>query len=182
MVFDTRHKNRSAKQPAWAGKRPDSYHDKETFAEWDVRLGSQFARLHPLVREQWLYRHWDSLNFQHLDPRFLHSELIVLSTSQLLGEVHLEFGGPINVQHDSGAFRRHGGLETVQPDNWKEGTWVLPPVLLCTPAGILDYRGEHINCSHLVIEGSKRYRWLAVCDYEGTVADSHEVFALKQVT
>ena len=52
-------------------------------------------------------------------------------------------------------------------ENWANGTWVLPPVLLQTPDGVKFYTEEYPDKRYLVVEGSKRFRWLNALAHRG---------------
>ena len=108
----------------------DDQDNKEPLSDWQARHADALSHLHPLVQEQWIYRH-----FQESRPRaarLVDGDIANCGTSRpsLLG------GPPdpdcdYRSSHDGGGF---GPVETVR--RWANGTWNIPPVFLETPLGV----------------------------------------------
>ena len=77
---------------------------------WWARNPAKLSNLHPLIAEQWIYRHWSRSysSFLRLEP--LTWRLEAWPSSQILRDVHLEFGGPMKPDNDYRAFNGERGF------------------------------------------------------------------------
>lgn len=71
---------------SWKPKRFDSF-DREDFASWWARCGSDFSSLDRRVVEQWIFRHWTQSLYLGLPLSELTSHVQTISTEQLLETV-----------------------------------------------------------------------------------------------
>lgn len=151
----------------------------ETFDEWWHRHSSRLSNLHPEIAEQWIHRHWSSTPYQFLRLETLQWRKETWRTERVLSEVHLEFGGPVH-RSDYDLFR--GGPGSLGPiaaaRNWRNGSWELPIVILEIPSGIDTYDGPLPDVRFVVIEGSKRYRYLWAANYHSVPTGPHELYIL----
>jgi hypothetical protein len=158
----------------------DGGFDKESFDEWWARNGPGFANLHPQIVEQWVYRHWTYAHFQFLELHRLTWSVKQMSTVEFLRDVHLEFGGPADPDHDfhvfSGAF---GTRKTATAENWQHGTWTIPPVALSTPNGVVGHEGPDPSVRMVLVEGSLRFRWLNALRDRGEETGPHIIYLLE---
>lgn len=154
--------------------------DKEPFEDWWNRNGARLANLHPQIAEQWVYKHWSLALFKFLELDRLAWSVHQLSTLDYLKNVHLEFGGPCVAEHDyhvfEGAFR---GRKTATAENWCDGTWTFPPLVLSTPEGIIGHEGEFPTVRMVVVEGSLRYRYLSCLHERGEDTGPHDFYLLE---
>lgn len=130
--------------------------DKETFADWWQRWGLRLAHLDPRIAEQWIYRHWAHSYMAFLELAPLAWRLETWAGVQILSDVHMEFGGPMEADHDYKVFNGYRGFgpnATARPMN--EGTWDIPLLVLETPSGIRSHVGDLPDVRYLVAEGSK---------------------------
>ncbi|MEQ9506203.1 MAG: hypothetical protein RLO80_08010 [Hyphomonas sp.] len=153
--------------------------EKEEFDTWWMRNSNALANLDPLVAEQWIYRHWKGSPLRFLDVPQAHCRSEIFSTERFLSEVHLEWGRPANPEHDAHVFSLDNPRGYHAPaQNWLNGTWTIPTVVLSTPNGVVGYDGEDGECRFLLIEGSKRYRYLNALRWQGIDTGPHNVFVL----
>ncbi|TIU42472.1 MAG: hypothetical protein E5W28_01095 [Mesorhizobium sp.] len=150
-------------------KQEDGYFTRETFDDWWVRNSSRLVQLHPMIAEQWVYRHWT------LSP-YCHLPLEEWTTQQVLRDV---FIADINVdaEHDFKVFNEFGGIPPAPVMN-ATGTWDYPILVLETPSGVQTYTGELPEVRCLLIEGHNRYRYLNALAAKGRVSAHHTVFVL----
>jgi len=74
--------------------------DKEPFSDWWQRNLSKLKHLHREIAEQWIYRHWGETKFHFLRLEALSWRSEIWTTDQVLSTVHLEWGTPMNPEHD----------------------------------------------------------------------------------
>lgn len=167
----------------WDQFRPigEDTFDQETFDSWWERHQADLGDLHPQVCEQWIYRHWRGTRHRWLDPRQLTSRHEVFETDAFLAAVHLHWGGPAQAEFDYEVFRadKPNALPTAAPQNWTGGTWTIMPVLLETPEGVKFHDAEYPDTRYLVVEGSKRYRWLNALAHRGDPTGPHLCYVLS---
>lgn len=157
-------------------------HDKEPFASWWARNALRLANLGPRVAEQWIYRHWDESPFQFLPLEPLHATSERWSSDVLLATVHIEFGGPVDPEHDYRSFSGNGTDPLSTALNWHQGSWTIPIVVLRTPQGIRTHGGDRPDIRFLLIEGSKRVRWLHALHFRRAPTGPHLVHVLELVS
>ena len=156
--------------------------EKEAFDEWWARNGSEFVNLHPQIVEQWVYRHWTYAHFKFLELRRLTWSEKQMSTVDFLNNVHLEYGGPADPDHDFRVFSSaFTGKKTATAENWEDGSWTIPPVVLSTPEGIISHEGRLPDVRMVIIEGSLRYRWLNALHAKGEKTGPHRFYLLDDV-
>ncbi len=157
--------------------RQDDQDNKEPLADWRARHEEELSHLHPFVVEQWIYRHFRETRFGFIDLAPLVWREETWSTADYLERVHLEFGGPLDPDWDYEQFQRGGGFGPVDTARlWADGTWNIPPVALETPGGVHSHDGERPDVRFLLIEGSKRYRYLNALQHRGEATGPHSVF------
>jgi hypothetical protein len=177
-MLDLRNRN----QDAWPeALRPlgDGGFETEGFEAWSDRNRALIDHLHPQIAEQWPYRHYSSTRYRFLDLREMKWREEVWTTADFMASVHLEFGGPAVPDHDYEVFQKGGGwgpLPTAR--GWLNGSWDVPVVILETPYGVRSYDGDLPNARFLIIEGSKRYRYLNALIHRGEDTGPHSVFVL----
>lgn len=168
--------------PGWDQFRPvgEDTFQQELFETWWERQAQTLGHLHAEICEQWIYRHWRGTRHRWLDPLDLTWRLEGFDTDRFLSLVHLHWGGPADPAHDYEVFRpdRPDPLETAL--NWENGTWTLPPILLETPEGIRFHAEKYPNVRFLVVEGSKRYRWLNALAHRCAPTGPHQAYVLSQ--
>ncbi len=156
--------------------------EKEPFDEWWARNGAEFTNLHPQIVEQWIYRHWTFAHFKFLELQHISWSKQQLSTIDFLNNVHLEFGGPPDAEHDYHVFTRTlGGRKTATAENWQDGTWTIPPVVLSTPNGIIGHEGPYPKVKMVLVEGSLRFRWLNALHERGEETGPHDIYVLEDI-
>lgn len=178
-MLELRHRNADA-WPAELRPKGDGGFDPEGFEAWWERNSGQLGNLHPQIAEQWLHRHYSSTRYRFLDLRQLTWREERWTTAEFMASVHLEFGGPADPDHDYEAFQKGGGwgpLLTAQ--GWREGSWDVPVMILETPRGVRSYDGDLPDVRFLVIEGSKRYRYLNALVHRGEETGPHSLFVLR---
>ncbi len=157
----------------------DDQDNKEPLINWQARHAEALSHLHPLIQEQWIYRHFRESRFRFIDLAPLVWRMETWSTPDYLAQVHMEFGGPPDPEWDYRSFHEGGGfgpVETVR--RWANGTWNIPPVILETPAGVRSYDGERPDVRFLLIEGSKRFRYLNALHHRGEATGPNSVLVL----
>lgn len=164
-----------------AALRPinDGEIDKESFDQWWGRHSAQLDHLDPRIAEQWIHRHWahSYMRFLELPPITWRRE--AWDGDRILAEVHMEFGGPMDAEHDYKAFNGHRGLAPIQTARaMNDGTWDMPLLVLETPSGIRSIEGDLPNVRFVVAEGSKRMRYLNALRHRGDGVGPHELFIL----
>lgn len=158
--------------------------EKEPFEDWWVRHGAELKNLHPQIAEQWVYRHWTWAHFKFLELRRITWSVQRFSTIDFLNNVHLEFGGPADSEYDYRVFMGDGaigGKKTLTAENWQDGTWTIPPVVLATPQGIIGHEGRSPSVKMVLVEGSLRYRWLNALHERGVETGPHDIYVLDDV-
>lgn len=175
---------RNRNEEAWPEElRPigDGDIEMEAFAPWWERHRPRLVHLHPLIAEQWIYRHFRGTRFRFLPLDDLVWRQEEWTTDAFLGAVHLEFGEPDEPWRDYEIFQRGGwnGTPLLTAQGWRNGSWDVPPVVLETPDGVRSYDDPLPDVRYLVIEGSKRFRYLRALNDQGEPTGPHEVFVLS---
>ncbi|MER9864494.1 hypothetical protein [Mesorhizobium sp. M0185] len=154
-----------------------SYFSRETFDDWWERNSSRLVQLHPMIAEQWVYRHWTLSPYCHLPLEQLRWRLEEWSTQQILRDV---FIADINVdaEHDFKVFNEFGGIPPAPVMN-ATGTWDYPILVLETPSGVQTYARELPDVRYLLVEGHNRYRYLNALAAKGRLSAHHSVFVLN---
>jgi hypothetical protein len=167
----------------WDRFRPvgEGIDDPESFAPWWERHSAELNHLHVEICEQWIYRHWRGTRHRWLDPLQLSWREEWFSADELLCSVHLHWGAPADPECDYEVFRPDvpNAQPTALPENWNGGTWTIAPVLLETPLGVRFLAEEHPEIRYLVVEGSKRYRWLNALVHRGQQTGPHRAYVLS---
>ncbi|WP_431017285.1 hypothetical protein [Bradyrhizobium pachyrhizi] len=154
--------------------------NKESFAKWWARHEGRLAHLHPQIAEQWIYRHWAHSYMAFLPLEGLTWRHEIWEGDEILKRVHMEFGGPMNAEHD---FRVFNGRPPFGPPATalalNQGTWDIPLLVLETPAGIRSMERDLPDTRYVVAEGSKRMRYLYALRQHDKAPGPHELFILK---
>lgn len=151
--------------------------DKEPFSTWWTRHGYRFPELDPRVVEQWIFRHTTHSDYHGLDFFKLKSRLETWDAGRILRDVFC--ADPLNPVHDYEVFNVNGETSTARPIN-ATGTWDYPIVVLETPEGFCDNRGQYPDVRYLLIEGHLRRRYLAAKLARGEANAEHDLFILSQ--
>ena len=156
-------------------------HNKESFDAWWVKHKHDFEHLHSDIVSQWIYRHWKGSPTSFVDVTKLTWVEASFSTEQVLTLVHLEWGADPNdtPERDYKVFRPDKTFPLPTGKRWANGTWLHPLPILSTPNGIVGYDGELLDKRYLVLDGSKRYRWLKALHHRSEETGPHKVFVLE---
>jgi hypothetical protein len=98
------------------------------------------------------------------------------SSEEFLYQVNLFFGGPADAEHDYKVFHDNQ-LQTAK--NWANETWTIPPIVLETPKGFVFNRTTYPDTRLLLVEGSKRYRYLNALHKKFLQAGLHKFFVIR---
>lgn len=166
---------------AWDGALEPIGHDtfeKEPFAAWWARNGARLADIHPLVAEQWVYRHWRHSPFCHLRLEGLACRPERWTTGRILREVG--WGWPDSDEHPEFNYETFHG-KPFEPGKTMDatGTWNIPLVVLEAPDGVLTAEGERPDLRFWLFEGHQRRRYLHAVAQRGEAAAEHDVFVLS---
>lgn len=183
-MLDLRRRNGCVWDAALKPFRMDE-RDKEPFEAWWDRHQQRLSHLHPQVAEQWIYRHWSHSYMAFLELDQLDWRLETWHAQEILERIHLEFGGPMDAEHDYAAFNGRGSFGPIQTARaLNAGEWDMPLLALETPSGLLSSDGPLPDVRYVVAEGSKRMRYLFALERLGHHPGPQKVFLLKtpQVT
>ncbi len=155
--------------------------EKESFESWWAKHKRTLPNICKPIAEQWIYRHWDNSPFSFLPLDTLTWETRTYSSEDFLANVHFFFGSPAEAEWDYKVF--HGenngdGMPLQTAKDWVNGTWSFPPVVLDTRNGFRCTTGDFPCTRLLLVEGSKRYRYLNALHYRGTSGGPHEFFLI----
>src|SRR5918998_1728131 len=95
-------------------------HAKEPFEAWWARNSARLANLHPLVAEQWVYRHWEQSPFCHLPLKRLSCRLESWPTRRILQEVGWS-REDWDENPEAGYSLYHGQRLQARPHNGRDG-------------------------------------------------------------
>jgi len=162
-------------KPVGEGER-----EEESFENWWRKHESELSNLPPEIASQWIYRHWKGSPLSFLDPRKMHWIQETLDTKTILRDVHLEWGQDAadTPERDYEIFRPDKPFPLPTGQRWENGSWLHPLPILRTLNGIIGHDGEFPKKRFLVIDGSKRYRWLRALKHHGTKTGPHQVYIL----
>lgn len=164
---------------------PDSYRptghgtiEPEPFADWWSRHKGDLAHLHPMIAEQWVYRHFDYTSYSCLELSRLSWTEERWPASEIISKA-LVPGNELDPEFDYETF---AGEQTATGSPFlQSGTWDYPALLLRTPNGVRTWQGEFPNARYLLIEGHQRIRMLnAMASLGKPMAPLHSVFVLSQ--
>lgn len=153
----------------------DTY-GKESFQSWWSKHESVLGNVDKLIAEQWVYRHWNKSPFSFLPLDSLTWEARACYSKEFLYDVHLLFGGPADADWDYRVFHEQQ-LQTA--NDWSNGTWSIPPVVLETPCGFQCKTGRFPDARLLLVEGSKRYRYLNALYRRGERSSPHKYYLIR---
>jgi hypothetical protein len=149
---------------------------KESFDDWWSKHQNELANLDQLIAEQWIYRHWDGSPFCFIPLVDLKWETRIADSEEFLCKVNLFFGGPADAEHDYKVFHENQSLTA---RNWANGTWTIPPIALETPTGFNVSLQTYPDTRLLLLEGSKRYRYLNALYKKGMNNELHSFFVIR---
>ncbi len=158
----------------------DGGHHPESFVAWWERIGSRLSNLDRQIAEQWVYRHWTSTPYRFLTLEDLSWRQETWTSEEVVERVHVESDVEMNPAHDLEVFQgknRLGPLETAR--SWRDGSWNIPIVVLSTPTGVLTHSAARPDLRYLLIEGSKRVRYLNALRWNKEETGPHTVFVLE---
>jgi len=178
MVFDTS----GFAETAWDKSLEPQGHGtfgKERFGPWWKRNEASLAHLHPIIAEQWIYKHWTLSPYKHLPIVNLSWRKEKWSTERILSEVYIREGfGKLSPAFDYRCFHDKEYEPGLTMD--ATGTWNYPIVVLQTPDGIRTESGR-VNSAirYCLIEGHQRVRYLNALTFHGAAAAEHCLFVLN---
>jgi hypothetical protein len=161
---------------------------KETFASWWERNLAEIGHLHPLLAEQWIYRHWRHTDFAFLPLDSLEWDLVEMSGEEFLENVRREISKRLDPEFDYEQFQgRHGWGKTATARDLDSGTWTYPIVALSTPSGWTTQSDKHPHDPVelpderlMLLEGHQRHRYLNALHHRGTPPPGpHRVFVVR---
>jgi hypothetical protein len=97
------------------------------------------------------------------------------SSAKILERVHMEYGGPFDVDFD---YQVLHVAQTRTARYWLNGTWNIPMLILETPVGVQTYNGPLPQVRFVLVEGSLRMRYLNALHARGEPTGPHQVFVL----
>lgn len=150
----------------------------EDFDTWWGRNGGRLPNLHPEIAEQWVFRHWRWSPFRFLPLETLSWRRDLWTSKQILEQVHLEFGGPMEPVHDYKVMHDAPLGPTSTARYWRDGTWNMPLLVLELPEGISGYDGELPEVRFVLVEGSLRLRYLNALVHRGQETGPHVLYIL----
>jgi hypothetical protein len=150
----------------------------EPFDEWWNRHKITLAHLHPMIAEQWIYRHWIWSPYRNLPLDQLVWRQESWKTRRILEEVFRrpQFG-KLQPAFDYEVF--HGKYFEPGRSMDQTGTWNYPIIVLSTPNGVKTTRGFFGEVRHCLIEGHQRVRYLNALSARSECAAEHCVFLLS---
>jgi hypothetical protein len=151
----------------------------EGFDSWWQRNAARLANLHPQIAEQWVFRHWQWSPFRFIRLDCLSWRSEVWTSAQVLDQVHMEFGGPMNPVHDYEVMHEETTGPTRTARYWRAGTWNIPLTVLETPEGFIGHEGEFPAIRFVLVEGTLRLRYLNALVRRGVGTGPHEVYILS---
>jgi hypothetical protein len=154
--------------------------EKETFEAWWARHSAELGHLHPMLVEQWVYRHWDGTDFQFLPLDTLRWDLVVVEGEQILRSVRREIARNLDPDFD---YEQLQGLTHFEKSETAieldAGTWIYPIIALSTPSGWIARHAELPDERLMLVEGHQRHRYLnALHAKELAPSGSHQVFII----
>jgi hypothetical protein len=161
--------------------KPIGYGDRwpEDFQTWWQRHRERLANLNTQIAEQWVYRHWSYSPFKFLPLERLTWRKEQWTTQEVLGRVHMEYGGPMIPDFDYDVMQESSGGPKSTAHNWQNGTWDMPLLVLETPGGIDCYDGKLPEIRFVLIEGSKRMRYLNAVHARREATGPHALYILE---
>jgi hypothetical protein len=136
-----------------------------------------------MLCEQWIYKYWCRAQFSFLPLETLTCEDIEMTASEILEQVHREFGVTPTPDHDRNLFENRklfGGLHPTAQAFADLNTWDYPIVLLKTPHGIKSYNVEQPHTRLVLVEGHQRHRYLyALNHFDDAPPGPHKVYVLS---
>jgi|SRR5712671_585036 len=160
---------------------------KETFESWWKRCKHHVPNLHPMIAEQWIYRHWGETHYGYLPLRQLTWRLEIWSSADIFDRIYVRPNfGELHPENDfkwtQGNEFKALNLKETEPHKSlaATGTWNYPILVIETPEGVRT-EGEHIkDVRFCLIEGHTRFRFLKAWE-EGRAftAEQHEIFVLN---
>lgn len=171
-----------SEQKLWTNRLKPSgqgSHDKEHFSEWWLRNSSSLLNLHPLICEQWIYRHWHYSPWAFLPLRKLSWKLSELGTDEIIDNVYRVFATTLHPEYDFRVFNPENSnqLPTARPFS-DTGTWDYPILTLETPNGVDDGFNQIPDAKLCLIEGHQRHRYLNALKHRGIRTGPHKMFIL----
>lgn len=162
---------------AWPGNlRPlgERTFEKESFQDWWNKNSRQLAHLHPMIAEQWIYRHWDYSPFCNLPINDMRWEQVTWPTEQILRDVSRGDSFSRDVDFNYKTF--HGKDTEPGKSMDSTGTWNYPIVVLKVCGPSQTRTGLHDDIRFWLIEGHQRIRYLSALHARQECSASHELF------
>jgi hypothetical protein len=152
----------------------------EEFTLWWKRNEDRLSNLHPQIAEQWIYRHWSTSPFRFLELRTLCWRMESWSTEAILAQIYMVHGGPLVPEFDYQVMQQASDGPRSTANNWHNGTWNMPLLVLETPSGIDSYEGPLSEVRFILIEGSKRMRYLNALHARAEATGPHPLYILNE--
>lgn len=155
--------------------------EKESFEAWWARNGEELKHLHPMLAEQWVYRHWYLSEFACLPIETITWELVKMSGEDILATVKRELGrtldADIEYENHQG---RYGEPMSETAVDLEKGTWTYPIIALSMPTGWRARDREYPDVRMMLVEGHSRHAYLYALHAKGLApAGPHEVFVIR---
>ncbi len=147
----------------------------EAFDTWWRRNQKRLQNLHPQIAEQWVYKHWHCSPWGFLPLDSLGWRQETWPTSDILEQVHMEYGGPLDADFDYEVIHL---AQTKTARYWRDGTWNIPMLIINTPRGVETVNGPLPEVQHALVEGTLRMRYLNALHSRGEDTGPHRVFVL----
>lgn len=174
------------RQCAWSEQLRAKGHDtsnKESFEDWRNRNSERLFGLPDLLCEQWIYRYWCRAQFSFLALDTLTCEETRMSTTEILDQIHREYGVTPDPARDIHVFENRiheSGLHPTARAFANLNTWDYPIVVLRTPHGIKNRRMENDQIKLVLVEGHQRHRYLMALSHAQRAPEGpHSVYILE---
>ena len=155
--------------------------EKEKFDTWWERTKHLIGHLHPLIAEQWIYRHWTQSPYCYVPLQNLGWQQEKWNTEAIYKDIFVRPSfGPNRPESDFKAFSdKYMGSSEPRKTIRSLGTWDFPIVVIRTPDGLRS-EGVHYRVPYCLIEGHQRQLYLQAWHLHGSspAAERHSVFVL----
>jgi hypothetical protein len=149
----------------------------ESFDAWWHRCNSAVGHLHPMIAEQWIYRHWRETSYGYLPLEKLRWTTEQWRTVDIIREVYVKAATPRCPESDFRNFQTEEG-EPIK-SFYTFGTWNYPIVVIRTPDGVRIFERHIPDVRFCLIEGHKRLWTLKAWKGNAFTREQHEVFVLS---
>ena len=162
--------------------KPKGYggHIVEDFGSWWARNNEELKHFPEALAEQWIYRHWKDSVASFIPIEELECVEETWPANDFVTRVGTVRGNEkMNPEHDYEVFNgKKTGEKLLTAEDFDEGHWDFPVVVLDTPGGFIDCVGDHIESDFFLVEGHKRRRYLNALLHRGSSISDQRVFSL----